>query len=96
MTARDLHGGAGRAIDACHRAGLPVLNEDDCTCGLRGRLVVLATGDGLRILWPCYRQCPLHDPTDREGSPPTGRPRRGVSRSQATQPARAEQQVGVR
>ena len=35
-----------RTIDACRRAGLPVVDERDCTCGLRGRLVVLARPDG--------------------------------------------------
>ena len=42
-----------RAIDACRRAGLPVVGPHDCTCALRGRLVVLAcTSSGLEVLWP--------------------------------------------
>jgi hypothetical protein len=28
-----------RTIQACRRAGLPVIDEQDCTCSLRGRLV---------------------------------------------------------
>jgi hypothetical protein len=63
-----------RTIDACRRAGLPVLEDKQCTCGLRGRLVVLATPDGLRVLWPYDGRCPAHTPRDREGPRPAGRP----------------------
>jgi hypothetical protein len=31
-----------RAVNACHAAGIPVVGLHDCTCGLRGRLVVIA------------------------------------------------------
>lgn len=55
-------GGAPGAIDACRRAGLPVIQEQDCTCGLAGRLVVLASPDGLRVIWPYHRPCRVHDP----------------------------------
>jgi hypothetical protein len=41
-----------RTIDACRRAGLPVIEAKQCTCTLRGRLVVLDGPDGLRVLWP--------------------------------------------
>lgn len=51
---------AGRTIDACRHAGLPVVDEEDCTCGLDRRLVVLAGPDGLRVLWPYDRPCPVH------------------------------------
>ncbi|MBV8989170.1 MAG: hypothetical protein JO372_11495, partial [Solirubrobacterales bacterium] len=39
---------AKRAIRACQHAGLPVVNLGDCTCALRGRLVVRALPHGLR------------------------------------------------
>jgi hypothetical protein len=49
-----------RTIDACRDAGLPVVNKRDCTCGLRGRLVVLARAAGLEVMWPYDRRCPTH------------------------------------
>ena len=57
---------AGRAIQTCRRAGLPVVGPEDCTCSLRGRLVVLAQQDGLRILWPYNQHCPIHRPRQLE------------------------------
>jgi hypothetical protein len=57
MTGAD---GVGRAIQACRRAGLPVIDPEDCTCSLRGRLVVLAEHDGLRVVWPYDQDCPIH------------------------------------
>lgn len=59
-----------RAIQACRCAGLPVVNPDDCTCGLSGQLVVLTGPDGLRLVWPYEQRCPIHSPRDREGSQP--------------------------
>jgi hypothetical protein len=41
---------ARRAIEACRRAGLPVVNPGDCTCRLAGRLVVLARAAGLEVV----------------------------------------------
>jgi hypothetical protein len=63
-----------RAIKACRAAGFPVIDTEDCTCGLSGRLVVLAGPDGLRIVWPYEQRCPLHAARDRE-RPPAGHPR---------------------
>jgi hypothetical protein len=51
-----------RTIDACRGAGLPVVDEHDCTCGLDGRLVVVARAAGLDLIWPYDRRCPIHDP----------------------------------
>jgi hypothetical protein len=73
-------GEPNRAIEACRAAGLPVIDETDCTCRLRGRLVVVARSGGLQIVWPYDRRCPAHGRGDREG--PWPRQRR--SRSQAT------------
>jgi hypothetical protein len=58
-----------RAIDACRRAGLPVIEAKQCTCGLRGRLVVLDGPDGLRVLGPYDGRCLVHGPRDREAPP---------------------------
>jgi hypothetical protein len=85
-----------RAIQACRRAGLPVVDEEDCTCALRGRLVVLASPDGLRVIWPYDGRCPVHGARDRQGPRRAGRPRRGRSGSQAARPAWAERQAGIR
>ena len=49
-----------RAIQACRDAGLPVIDRESCTCGLRGQLVVLARPDGLRVLCPYDQPCPVH------------------------------------
>ena len=49
-----------RTIDACRDAGLPVIDEHDCTCRLRGRLVVVARAGGLEVIWPYDRRCPTH------------------------------------
>jgi hypothetical protein len=56
-----------RAIEACRRAGLPVIGPLECTCGLRGRLVVRArSSGGLEILWPYLERCPIHGLRDLE------------------------------
>ena len=73
---------AKRAIQAYRAAGLPVVDPRDCTCGLPGRLVVLARPDGLRVVWPYDRRCPLHGTGDREGPQPAERVRGDRSRSQ--------------
>jgi hypothetical protein len=72
-----------RAIKACREAGFPVIDPEDCTCGLSGRLVVLAGPDGLRIVWPYEQRCPIHGARDRERLQPVTRARAGRSRSQA-------------
>ena len=72
-----------RAIQACREAGFPVIDPEDCTCGLSGRLVVLAGPDGLRIVWPYEQRCPIHGARDRERPQPVTRVRAGRSRSQA-------------
>ena len=55
-----------RTIQACRRAGLPVIDGEDCTCRLRGRLVVLASAGGLQVVWPFYAHCPIHGPRERD------------------------------
>ena len=87
---------ARRAIHACRRAGLPIVDEQDCTCGLRGRLVVLASPDGLRVLWPYDQRCPVHGPRVRQAPRPARRPRRSRTRSQAARQARAKRKTGIR
>ena len=72
-----------RAIQACREAGLPVIDPEDCTCGLSGRLVVLAGPDGLRIMWPYEQRCPIHGARDRDRPQPVTRARARRSRSQA-------------
>jgi hypothetical protein len=57
-----------RTIDACRRAGLPVVDDRECTCRLRGRLVVLASPDGLRVLWPYNGRCSVHGPRSRKST----------------------------
>jgi len=49
-----------RTIAACRRAGLAVVDEGDCTCRLRGQLVVLARAGGLQVVWPYDQRCPIH------------------------------------
>lgn len=49
-----------RTIEACRRAGLPVVEPADCTCTLRGRLVVIARAGGLRVVWPYEQRCAIH------------------------------------
>lgn len=61
-----------RAIRACREAGLPVVAPDDCTCGLRGRIVVVAHPRGLQVLWPYERRCPVH-PARRGGAAASSR-----------------------
>jgi len=85
-----------RTIDACRRAGVAVVEEKQCTCGLRGRLVVLVSPDGLRVLWPYDASCLVHRPGDREGPRPAGRPGSCRSRSQATRERWAEREAGIR
>jgi hypothetical protein len=58
MTASDQ---LGRTIEACRRAGLPVIDDTDCTCRLRGQLVVLARLHALRLVWPYNERCPIQD-----------------------------------
>ena len=60
------HSQIRRAIQACRDAGLPVVDPDDCTCSLSGRLVVLARPDGLKVVWPYEQRCPVHGPRDRD------------------------------
>jgi hypothetical protein len=84
-----------RTIQACRRAGLPVIDEHDCTCNLRGQLVVLARPDGLQVIWPYEPRCPIHGLQERERAARTARrpPRR--SRSQAAREARATRKAGA-
>jgi len=79
----DDHDQVRRAIEACRNAGLPVIGPQDCTCGLSGRLVVLAGPDGLRVVWPYEQRCPIHDSRAREESQPVRGVRATRSRSQA-------------
>ncbi|MBV8999649.1 MAG: hypothetical protein JO304_11340 [Solirubrobacterales bacterium] len=88
--------GTGRTIDACRRAGLLVAHEDDCTCSLDGRLVVLASPHGLRVLWPYDRQCPVHDPRDRQAPRPAAGPDAGRPHSPAGRLVWVKRQAGIR
>ncbi len=85
----------GRTIDACRRAGLPVVEENQCACGLRGRLVVIATPDGLRVLWPYDGQCPVHGPKDCEGPWPAERARIRRPHSPAAPEAWPRRKAGI-
>jgi hypothetical protein len=58
------------AIQACRDAGLPVVGPDDCTCRLRGQLVVLASPDELRIVWPYDQRCPIHGTQHQQPTTP--------------------------
>jgi hypothetical protein len=58
-----------RAIRACRAAGLPVIDEQGCTCLLRGQLVVLAGSDWLRLSWPYAGGCPIHRPRQLDTAP---------------------------
>jgi hypothetical protein len=72
-----------RAIHACRRAGLAVVESGGCSCGLCGQLVVLAQPDGLRVMWPYDERCRVHDPRERERQRPVQRDLSGHSCSQA-------------
>jgi len=85
-----------RTIDAGRDAGLPVVDECDCTCGLRGRLVVLARAAGLEVIWPYDRRCPIHGLRNPDVALPAARPRRRRSRSWAAREAWAMRNAGAR
>lgn len=76
-----------RAIQACRQAGLPVVDPDGCTCGLRGQLVVLARLDGLRVEWPYEKRCPLHTSQRRDADQPINHGRSDRPRSEAAREA---------
>jgi hypothetical protein len=84
-----------RTIDACRHAGLPVIEAKQCTCGLRGRLVVLDGPDGLRVLWPYDGRCLVHGQRDREAPASPRRLWQGRSRSQAARDASAARKAGA-
>jgi hypothetical protein len=84
-----------RTIDACRDAGLAVVNERDCTCGLRGRLVVLARAGSLEVIWPYDRRCPTHGLRDPDAPRQAARPRRRRSRSWAAREASATRKAGA-
>ncbi len=84
---RDDHDQVRRAIQACRYAGLPVVDPEDCTCGLSGRLVVVAGPEGLRLVWPYEQRCPIHGSRACEGSQPVRRVRATRPRSQAAREA---------
>jgi hypothetical protein len=85
-----------RAIEACRAAGLPVVESDECTCNLRGRLVVLAHTHGLHVVWPYDRCCPMQGVHERERIAATVSSRRGRSRSQAATEALGRRKAGER
>jgi hypothetical protein len=93
MTTRDR---LNATILACRRAGLPVIDEHDCTCQLAGRLVVLAGPHGLRILWPCDLICAVHGPRDRKRARPAGGTRQHRSPSRAASQVWPTRRVGAR
>jgi hypothetical protein len=79
-----------RTIQACRRAGLPVVDDGDCTCGLRGRLVVMiARSGGLEVVWPYDRRCPIHGRRDRARRQPGERALPARSAFQSSGDARA-------
>jgi hypothetical protein len=84
-----------RTIDACRGAGLAVVDERDCTCGLRGRLVVLARAAGLEVIWPYDRRCPTHGLRDPNAPRQAPRPRRRRSGSRAARAASAARKAGA-
>ena len=90
------HNQVRRAIQACRSAGLPVVNPEDCTCSLSGRLVVLDGPDGLRLVWPYDQRCPIHGLRDRDGSQPVTRVRATRSRSQAARDPWTQRKVSGR
>jgi predicted amidohydrolase len=57
---------------------------------------VLASPDGLHLLWPYDGRCLVHDPPDREPPRPAGRPRSSRSHSKAARETRAERNAGIR
>ena len=83
------------AIQACRHAGLPVIDPQDCTCAVRGRLVVLARANGLEIVWPYDQRCPIHGPRDRGATAADATSRRR-SRSQAARETWARRKAGTR
>jgi hypothetical protein len=83
-----------RTIQACRRAGLPVIYEHDCTCNLRGQLVVLARPDGLQVMWPYEPRCPIHGQERDRPARTVRRPLRR-SRSQAAREAWATRKAGA-
>jgi hypothetical protein len=85
-----------RAIKACRAAGFPVIDPEDCTCGLSGRLVVLAGPDGLRIVWPYKQRCPIHGAPDCERPQPITPVRAGRSSSQAATEAWTQSEASGR
>jgi hypothetical protein len=85
-----------RAIKACRQAGFPVIDPEGCSCGLSGRLVVLAGPDGLTIVWPFEQRCPIHGARDRERPQPVTPVRAGRSRSQAATRAWTQSKAGGR
>lgn len=74
-----------RAIRACRDAGLPVIDERACTCHMRGMFVVIRAAEGLRLVLPCTRRCPVHDVQGKGGGQTPGACRR---------PARAAERLG--
>lgn len=87
-------GEATRAIEACRRAGLPVIDEGDCTCQLAGRLVVVARADRLEVVWPYDRRCPIHGTQELRAPARTAQSPPG--RSQAARPAWTTREAGAR
>ena len=91
--------GAGevrRAVRACRTAGLPVIDVAQCTCALRGRLVVVAGPDGLRVVWPYDHLCPIHRPRRGEEPQPAKQARAERSRSQAPKQERTRAKASGR
>ena len=84
-----------RTIGACRDAGLAVVNERDCTCGLRGRLVVLARAAGLEVIWPYDRRCPTHGLRDPDAPRQAAQPRRRRSRSWTAREAWTTRKAGA-
>jgi hypothetical protein len=86
----------GRTVDACRRAGLPVIQPAQCTCRLRGRLVVLASAHGLEVVWPYDRPCPIHGDQQHERPVRSARSRPGRPRSPAARAGWSARKAGAR
>lgn len=84
-----------RAVRVCRRAGLPVVDQHDCTCALRGRLVVLARAHGLELIWPYERTCPIHGSDNVARPQPGVRSRRRPARAQTVENSSADRQASM-
>jgi hypothetical protein len=86
----------GRAIEACRRAGVAIVEPAHCICSLHGRLIVLASAHRLEVIWPYDRPCPIHDDQQHERPVRSVRSRPGRPGSRATRAGWAARKAGAR